>query len=111
MLLRSRTSRDQDVVLFPPVEENGAIRRIPAAFIRHFQWAYALSVHKSQGSEYQKVFLLLPKGAESFGREALYTGVTRARTHVEIATAPGVLEVMVATSGEKLSGIGKAVTA
>lgn len=105
VLLRS-SSREQDVVLFPAVEEGGAVRRIPASLIRHFQWAYALSVHKSQGSEYQKVFLLLPKGSESFGREALYTGITRARSRVFIAAMDGVLDAMLAISGQKLSGIG-----
>jgi hypothetical protein len=41
--------------------------------------AYALTVHKSQGSDFDIVFLILPKGASTLSRELLYTGLTRFR--------------------------------
>jgi len=41
--------------------------------------AYALTVHKSQGSDFDIVFLVLPKGASTLSRELLYTGLTRFR--------------------------------
>jgi exodeoxyribonuclease V alpha subunit len=42
--------------------------------------AYAMTVHKSQGSEYRAVILSLVKGAPTlFSRAVLYTAVTRAR--------------------------------
>lgn len=39
--------------------------------------AYALTVHKAQGSEFEKVFLILPKKGGNISRELLYTGLTR----------------------------------
>lgn len=41
--------------------------------------AYALTVHKSQGSDFDIVFLILPKNASTLSRELLYTGLTRFR--------------------------------
>src|SRR5262249_33402813 len=41
--------------------------------------AYALTVHKSQGSDFETVFLILPKNASTLSRELLYTGLTRFR--------------------------------
>jgi hypothetical protein len=41
--------------------------------------AYALTVHKSQGSDFDIVFFILPKNATTLSRELLYTGLTRFR--------------------------------
>ena len=41
--------------------------------------AYALTVHKSQGSEFRTVFVVLPKSSRLLSREILYTALTRSR--------------------------------
>lgn len=41
--------------------------------------AYALTVHKSQGSEFRKVFVILPKNCRLLSRELVYTALTRSR--------------------------------
>ena len=41
--------------------------------------AYALTVHKSQGSEFKKVFVILPKNSKMLSRELVYTALTRSR--------------------------------
>lgn len=41
--------------------------------------AYALTVHKSQGSEFKKVFVVIPKNCRLLSRELLYTALTRSR--------------------------------
>ncbi|MBN2330840.1 MAG: AAA family ATPase [Candidatus Aenigmarchaeota archaeon] len=41
--------------------------------------AYALTVHKAQGSEFRKVFVILPKTCRLLSRELLYTALTRSR--------------------------------
>jgi len=41
--------------------------------------AYALTIHKSQGSEFQKVFVVMPRETRLLSRELLYTALTRAR--------------------------------
>ena len=59
--------------------------------------AYALTVHKSQGSEYRAVILAAAQGApQLLVRSVLYTAITRARELLVIVGEPGILETMVA---------------
>lgn len=44
-----------------------------------YELAFCLSVHKSQGSEFEEVLILFPEGSEKLGKEVLYTAVTRAK--------------------------------
>jgi exodeoxyribonuclease V alpha subunit len=70
-----------------------------------YELAYVLSIHKSQGSEYDNVWLLLPPGSEDFGRELVYTGVTRAKKEAKIFSTKEVLEETLKKHTIRLSGI------
>jgi exodeoxyribonuclease V alpha subunit len=53
--------------------------------IDNLELAYAISVHKSQGSEFDHVFLVLPKNKKSLlSKELIYTAVTRAKTKLTV---------------------------
>lgn len=80
-------------------------REFPAALLPEYEPAYCISVHKSQGSEFKKVVLLVPKGSEMFGREVLYTGITRAKEELIVLAEEGVIEACVEKGSERLSGI------
>ena len=88
-----------------PGRENGTVRKVAASLLPPFEYAYALSIHKSQGSEFETVILLLPEGCEQFGREALYTGITRARRSIEVWGEINAMQRMVQKSGMRLSGL------
>ena len=45
----------------------------------NLELAYAITVHKSQGSDFGTVFLVIPQNARNLCRELLYTGLTRSR--------------------------------
>jgi exodeoxyribonuclease V alpha subunit len=45
----------------------------------NLELAYALTVHKSQGSDFEVVFLIIPREAQTLSRELIYTGLTRFR--------------------------------
>lgn len=81
------------------------IREFPALLLPHYEYAYCLSVHKSQGSEYDEVLLLLPEGSEQFGREMLYTAVTRAKKELNIWGSRQILEKTVQKHTVRQSGI------
>ncbi len=68
-----------------------------------YEQAYALSVHKSQGSEYDRVWLLLPPGSEKFGREMLYTAITRAKKEIRIFGSQDVLHECLKSQTLRLS--------
>ncbi|MEP6940371.1 MAG: exodeoxyribonuclease V subunit alpha [Rudaea sp.] len=63
------------------------------------QCAFALTIHKSQGSEYGHVAVLMPDAVDSrvLSRELLYTGISRARDSVEIWGRVEVIERALAT--------------
>lgn len=80
-------------------------RHFPEYLLPRYEYAYVLSVHKSQGSEYERVMVILPKGSEIFGREMLYTALTRAKKHVTLFAHEGVVEKLVTTPSQRHSGV------
>ncbi|NGX60702.1 MAG: RecBCD enzyme subunit RecD [Chlamydiae bacterium] len=80
-------------------------KEIPHYLLPHYSYAYALSIHKSQGSEYDRVTILLPPGSEVFGREVLYTAITRAKSQVELFTDAKTLEALLGKRTFRLSGL------
>ncbi len=72
----------------------------------NFETAYAMTIHKSQGSEYEQVFLILPEGAERLlSREILYTGITRAREKLTFLYSEQALPLCLARGIRRNSGI------
>ena len=69
--------------------------------------AWAISVHKSQGSEFDRVLLLLPDepAAEVLTRELLYTAITRARHEFGLLALPEVLRHTVGRLTRRHSGL------
>ncbi|MCI0382781.1 MAG: exodeoxyribonuclease V subunit alpha [Chlamydiae bacterium] len=70
-----------------------------------FEYAYCLSIHKCQGSEYEKVLILLPDGSEIFGKELFFTAVTRAKKEIEIHGSEKVIHDLIEKDSYKISGI------
>lgn len=66
-----------------------------------WELAYAISVHKSQGSEFKDVLAIIPDNSESFGKELLYTAATRAKKILTLFTKKSTLLSMVEKSGLK----------
>lgn len=71
-------------VWFP--ESNGGFRAFAPVRLPAHETAWAMTIHKSQGSEFEQVLLVLPEDAETqiLGRELLYTGITRARRQIDL---------------------------
>jgi exodeoxyribonuclease V alpha subunit len=68
-------------------------RSIPEASLPQHQTAWAMTVHRSQGSEYACILLVLPDAAhELVGPELLYTAVTRAKERVILVAEIDVLQ-------------------
>ena len=82
-----------------------SFRKMPIELLSSYEYAYALSIHKSQGSEFEKIILILPPGSEFFGRKMLYTGITRARKAIEIWSSEETLAAIISMSGNRLSSL------
>jgi exodeoxyribonuclease V alpha subunit len=87
-----------------PDEGGGEMREIPLALLPPYEWGFCLSVHKSQGSEFAEVGAIFPSGSEAFGREGLYTAVTRAKKGVGIAIEDETLKALLKKRAQTGSG-------
>ena len=65
----------------------------------YYSCNYVMSVHKSQGSEYDHVIVILPKGSEVFDSAILYTAITRTRHRVEIWADREALDMVISKRG------------
>ena len=87
-------------------DAGGGFRALPALRLPEHETAYAMTVHKAQGSEFDEVMVLLPgQRSRVLTRELLYTALTRARQRVLLAADTGVLEAAVAARTRRHSGL------
>ncbi len=87
--------------------EGEAVRSVLATRLRHVETAYAMTVHKSQGSEFHHTVLVLPKERGAIlARELVYTGITRASAAFTLVTPTGsVLAEAIARRTQRASGL------
>jgi exodeoxyribonuclease V alpha subunit len=91
---------------------DGSLRAVSPAALAPHDTAFALTVHKSQGSEFDQVALVLPSAASRvLSRELIYTGVTRARRVVDVIGSQAVLEQAIATPTQRDSGLAARIDA
>ena len=82
------------------------VRRVLPSRLPPHESVHAMTVHKSQGSEVDRVILVLPEGESRLvTRELVYTGVTRARESVVLLADPRTLELSVARRVVRMSGL------
>ena len=83
------------------------LRSVGVGRLAHVETAFAMTVHKSQGSEFSHTALVLPAHAGPvLSRELLYTGITRARdAFTLVAAQPGLLATAVQQRTQRASGL------
>jgi exodeoxyribonuclease V alpha subunit len=85
---------------------DGGIRKFSPSRLPAHETVFAMTIHKSQGSEFGAVLLILPgEDAPILTRELIYTGLTRARERVEIWSAESVLRASLAKRASRTSGL------
>ncbi|MGY3231947.1 exodeoxyribonuclease V alpha subunit [Luteibacter sp. HA06] len=95
-------------VAFAVMDEQGGerVRFVVPSRLSAVDTAYAMTVHKSQGSEFEHTALALPpEPSPVLTRELVYTGVTRARTHFTLLAAPDILGYAVSRKTRRASGL------
>ncbi len=85
--------------------ENG-IRRIPVTKLPPVETVHALTIHKSQGSEYAHTVVVLPlQPSRIVTRELVYTGITRAKPHLTVVSTQDVLVHAASTNIRRATGL------
>jgi len=93
---------------------NGAgLRSFSPRTLPAHETAWAITIHRSQGSEYRDVAVVLPPDAESriLSRELLYTAVSRATTSAEIWTSAATLHAAAERQVRRRGGLRERLTA
>ena len=79
------TARDGSQATPQSAEPTGAVRWVAPSRLDAVDTVFAMTVHKSQGSEFEHVLLVLPaQDVPVLSRELVYTGLTRARTRLTL---------------------------
>jgi exodeoxyribonuclease V alpha subunit len=83
------------------------LRSVGVSRLAHVETAFALTVHKSQGSEFMHTALVLPPGGgKVLTRELVYTGITRARESFTLIEAQdGLLQMGIKRQSRRASGL------
>lgn len=89
------------------LQDGDQTRSVLPSRLPDVQTAFAMTVHKSQGSEFQHTMLVLPdQDNPVLTRELIYTGITRARSYFTLALpSPQVLEQGLARTTRRMSGL------
>ena len=95
------------LVAWFPGDDAGHPRAFHPAALPAHDSAFAMTVHKAQGSEFDTVWLLLPaRGNRVLSRELVYTGITRARRALHVAGSEAVIREALARHAGRWSGLG-----
>lgn len=87
-------------------EQGGRMRSWSPGQLPHHDTAFATTVHKAQGSEFDDVWLLLPaRDNRALSRELLYTALTRARRALHVCAGEPVLRAALGRHGQRVSGL------
>lgn len=91
---------------FPPREAGSESMEFEQVQLPPVETAFAITIHKSQGSEYRHVIVVLPPdGSPLLTRELLYTAITRAKDSVTLIGTGAALSKAIATVTERASGL------
>jgi exodeoxyribonuclease V alpha subunit len=73
----------------------------------HFETSYANTIHKSQGSEYDHIAIIMPDNSDNriLSRQLLYTAITRAKESIALYSSMDVLKSAITKNVSKATGI------
>ncbi len=105
---RRSEGTDRVLVFFPDPASDGKWRGIPLESLPPHDPAYAFTIHKSQGSDYERILMFLPpisEGGNFLARETVYTGLTRAKKQAVIAADRDSFRSAVEHHTNRISGL------
>ncbi|MCF6235890.1 MAG: exodeoxyribonuclease V subunit alpha [Gammaproteobacteria bacterium] len=87
-------------------QPDGTIRKILPSRLPPHETVYAMTIHKSQGSEFNKVSIVLPEvDTPLLTRELIYTAITRAKKIATLYSSENLLKIAIKRTTERTSGL------
>ena len=111
-LIRKDKEKDKYMAYFEDSEAELGYRALPTTYLPQYTTVFAMTIHKSQGSEFAHVGIVLPndKNTPLLTRELIYTAITRAKERAIIFSSNEVLKAGASQQVERASGITKRFT-
>ena len=102
--------QDSEEVLVAFIERPGEIRLVPISRLPPHETCFAMTVHKSQGSEFENVTLILPIDSNEntralLSRQLIYTAVTRAKAKVKLFCTAAIWRHCMENNRSRTSGL------
>ena len=96
---------DSELYAYFPGKSDGIKKVLPQRLPEH-ETGFAMTIHKTQGSEFDSVLIILPtQDTPILTRELLYTGITRARKKLSVWTDPHILKTAMSRKIQRYSGL------
>ncbi|WP_434566714.1 exodeoxyribonuclease V subunit alpha [Vibrio chagasii] len=90
---------------------DGSVKAVLPSRVPEHETAYAMTIHKSQGSEFELTLMILPPDfSPILTRELIYTGITRAKKRLMMFSDTNVLKRGIKVKTERVSGLGSRLT-
>ncbi len=92
---------------FQDSQQANGVRTLPLHLLTHYDLCWAMTVHQSQGSEFERVFLILPEQTSHhmLNKELMYTAITRARSAFHLHAAHITIQNSIAQRLQRSSGL------
>jgi exodeoxyribonuclease V alpha subunit len=104
-----RKAQDNNIYIYFKNTE-GCLKKFSPYKIKDVDTVYSMTVHKSQGSEFNNVMLILPDTPNPVvTRELIYTGITRTKSQIFIIAKKSVLLDCISKTIQRTSGIYKSL--
>lgn len=85
---------------------DGSVKKYLPARVPHCETVFAMTIHKSQGSEFDEVLIVLPETINPvLTKELLYTAITRAKKTIKLVAGEAVFAATVGQKIERVTGL------
>ncbi len=85
---------------------DGSVKKYLPARVPHCETVFAMTIHKSQGSEFEEVLIVLPDAINPvLTKELLYTAITRAKKTIKLVASEAVFTATVRQKVERITGL------
>ncbi|MDO9046482.1 MAG: exodeoxyribonuclease V subunit alpha [Methylobacter sp.] len=85
---------------------DGSVKKYLPARVPHCETVFAMTIHKSQGSEFEEVLIVLPEAINPvLTKELLYTAITRAKKIIKLVAGEAVFTATVRQKIERVTGL------
>ena len=85
---------------------DGSVKKYLPARVPHCETVFAMTIHKSQGSEFEEVLIVLPEAINPvLTKELLYTAITRAKKTIKVVAGEAVFTETVRQKIERVTGL------